>query len=331
MKHLCLPLLFRKICYIIVAILLIFSMTSCGLLKAIAERELPVEESIEDPLASATDAAESSETLPAEPLPTEPEHPESIPQSGAPVTPQPGDTGATWDPERAATFPDDAGCTDSELLEKWLTAEGLSYADLDARNCGQLLLVSAQETDGVQTLAVCYERQPDGSWQPAGRLGRMNGHVGYNGIQHNRKRFTYRSPAGLWGLGIAFGNAEKPEGLKMPWRDVTPNSEWVGDADSLYFNTWQERGDPALLEDWNHEDGEHLQDYTELYAYAVAVLYNTPPYTIPERGCAIFLHCSEGGTGGCIGLQREDMLRVLLWLDPEKSPCILVTGYERPD
>ena len=81
----------------------------------------------------------------------------------------------------------------------------------------------------------------------------------------------------------------------MPWRDVTPNSEWVGDEDSRYFNTWQECDDPMITGDWDHTEGKHQEDYPTLYAYAVTVLYNIPPHTVPNRSCAVFLHCSEAG------------------------------------
>ena len=50
---------------------------------------------------------------------------------------------------------------------------------------------------------------------------------------------------------------------------------------------------------------------------------------IPERGCAIFFHCSKGATGGCIGLPEADMVNTLLWLDPQENPYILITGYQR--
>lgn len=50
--------------------------------------------------------------------------PESIPQSGVPITPQPGDTSATWDRSKAEQFPSDDDCTDMELLEKWTAVEG---------------------------------------------------------------------------------------------------------------------------------------------------------------------------------------------------------------
>lgn len=117
----------------------------------------------------------------------------------------------------------------------------------------------------------------------------------------------------------------------MPWRDVTPNSEWVGDEDSHYFNTWQKCDDPMITGDWDHTEGKHLEDYPTLYAYAVTVLYNIPPHTVPNRSCAVFLHCSKAGTGGCFGLPREDLVRVLCWLEPTRSPHIFVTGFERPE
>ena len=275
---------------------------------------------------------------PAEPEPEpEPEPPfvpqwvESTPQEGEPITPQPGETAETWDPVKAEGFPADLWCTDLGLLEKWMAVEGLTFADLDARSCDQLVLAVAQEVDGVSTITICYERQEDGSWKPVEHLGRMAGYTGSKGIQHNRQRNTRRSPAGLWGLGSAFGLAEQPEGLKLAWRDITPQSDWVCDADSPYFNTWQERDDPNLTATWNWNDVEHLENYTETYRYSVVIQYNTPPYVIPGRGCAIFFHCSDHPTEGCIGLLEEDMLATLKWLDAEKNPHILITGYQLPE
>ncbi len=274
---------------------------------------------------------ETEETIKTEPAITGvvfPALPESVPQSGEPIQPQPGDTTSTWDMAREAEFPRDEGCTDMEFLEKWMAVEGLNFSALDDLGCNQLILVAARETDGVQTYTTCYDRQEDNSWAPAAGLTRMHGHTGSNGIAHNRKRNTNTTPAGLWRLGTAFGNGEKPEGIQMPWRDVTPNSDWVCDGDSVYFNTWQERNDPALTETWNYDDVEHLQDYLDSYAYACVIQYNTPPYTIPDRGCAIFLHCSQGATGGCVGLSEPDMIKTLLWLDQKENPCILITGYQ---
>ncbi|MBQ4578392.1 MAG: hypothetical protein IJA84_04935 [Clostridia bacterium] len=289
----------------------------------------------EPPVEPLTAATEPAPTQPETEPPTEPEPlpvwVESDWQQGDPISPQPGDTAETWDAVKADAFPPDLWCTDMGLLIKWMAVEGLTWEDLDARECDQLILAVAQDFDGVSTVTLCYERQEDGTWAPVEHLGRMAGYTGSKGIQHDRQRNTRRSPAGLWGLGSAFGVAEMPEGLKVAWRDVTPQSDWVCDAESVYFNTWQERDDPTLSESWNWNDVEHLEDYDITYRYSVVIQYNTPPYVIPDRGCAIFLHCSDHPTSGCIGLLEEDMLNTLLWLDHSKNPHILITGYQLPE
>ena len=299
--------------------------------SACAAQPQPVETPTEPPVQVTQPAPTEPPTEAPTEAPALPEWEGSSWQQGEPITPQPGDTVATWDAVKANDFPDDLWCTDLGLLEKWMAVEGLTWKDLNERDCSQLILAVALDVDGVSTLTVCYERQEDGTWAAVEDLGRMAGFTGSKGIQHDRRRNTRRSPAGLWGLGSAFGVAEQPEGLKVAWRDVTPQSDWVCDAQSIYFNTWQERDDPTLTEGWNRNDVEHLEDYDVTYRYAVVIQYNTPPYVIPNRGCAIFLHCSDHPTSGCIGLQEEDMLQTLLWLDHSKNPHILITGYQLPE
>ena len=273
---------------------------------------------------SASSAAEAMTEagVPTEPTPapTEPEPP-TIPY-------QSGDTTPGWDPALAARYPADEDCDPALLLEKWLAVEGLSMADLDARDCRQLILASAQPADGVATLTVCYERDADGAFHPAAGLDRLQGFVGKNGIMHDRRRNTNTSPAGLWAIGMAFGNELPPEGLKLPWRQVTPNSDWVCDEQSPYFNTWQERDSPGLIP-WS-DDVEHLENYPIHYAWACVIEFNRPPDVVPDRGCAIFLHCAKAGTGGCVGLLSADLYAVLQWLDPARKPYILITGTEKP-
>lgn len=251
----------------------------------------------------------------------------SDPQEGPAITPQPGDTSDTWDAARIKNGPADGDCTPEELLEKWLAVEGLTAAALEERACGQLLLLVADGGREATAGAYCFTRQKDGSWQAEDSLWNMASYTGKNGIAHNRRRGTNTSPAGLWALTSAFGLEDAPEGLKLPWRDITPQSDWVTDSRSRYFNTWQERDDPELEDRWN--SAEHLADYDETYTYACVIEYNTPPYTVPNRGCAIFLHVSDHPTEGCIGLLTEDLIRVLQWLDPYENPHILITGNEK--
>lgn len=246
------------------------------------------------------------------------------PQVGTPL-PRPGDTLDTWDLSRADAFPADKDCTAEQLLEKWMTVEGITFADLDARSCTQLVLVAAMDGFPFNTTTVCYGKQTDGVWRQAEGLNRMQGTCGKSGVNHNRVQGDMSSPGGLWKIGTAFGNEEMPEGTKMPWRDITPYSDWVGDNDSVYYNTWQESNDPNLLE--AYDGGEHLEDYQSAYAYACVIRFNMPPYAERYKGSAIFFHCSRGSTAGCIGLNKVYFVPVLLWLDPAQNPHILITGY----
>ena len=94
-----------------------------------AEPELPPEpaepetESIEIPAPEPEPLEERSEdtveTVTME-VKREPVWHGSEPQQGAPITPQPGETAATWDPARAERYPADSVCTPQELLEKWM-------------------------------------------------------------------------------------------------------------------------------------------------------------------------------------------------------------------
>ena len=289
-----------------------------------------------EPTGSQPPAGTPSPVVVMPPITNEPSFPvsppteatEPKPESERPLPTLPGSTAALWDAARADGFPADADCTPAQFLEKWLTVEGLSLPDLDKHGCRQLVLTAAQ-ADGVTTLTTCYEKGDDGVWYPMGSLLELPGWVGANGIAHDRRRYTDTSPAGLWALGTAFGNEERPDGLLLPWRDVTPQSDWVCDADSPWFNTWQERSASAQDDDWDYDEAEHLADYPNQYAWACVIAYNLPPDPIPDRGCAIFLHCAKGPTEGCVGLAAPELLRTLMWLDPEKHPYILISGTQR--
>lgn len=85
-----------------------------------------------------------------------------------------------------------------------------------------------------------------------------------------------------------------------------------------------------MLEGWN-DDVEHLEDYINSYAYAWRHSLQYAALYCPGTGCAIFFHCSKGPTAGCIGLPEADMVRTLLWMDPEQNPHILITGHPREE
>ena len=94
---------------------------------------------------------------------TEPKSAEAVPY-------QYGYTTCSWRPELAGNYPADEDCDAALLLEKWMNVEGLTLADLDERDCRQLILVVAQPDDGVTTRTVYFTRAEDGSFQAVPEL-----------------------------------------------------------------------------------------------------------------------------------------------------------------
>lgn len=143
------------------------------------------------------------------------------------------------------------------------------------------------------------------------------GYVGKNGTSSESCEGDYKTPAGIFSLGFAFGTEN--ESFKYPYRIINDNCYWVDDPDSELYNQWVES------ENITWKSAEHLIDYPDSYKYSVAINYNTNP-VIPGAGSAIFLHCSNGSfTAGCVSVPETDMLSVLNWLDPEANPVILIS------
>ena len=144
----------------------------------------------------------------------------------------------------------------------------------------------------------------------------MAAHIGRDGFSADKHEGDLKTPSGSYGFGTMFGQRASP-GVKFPYRVADSQSVWVDDPSSPFYNTWQENA--ALT-------GEHLAaaGYATSYAYAVDIAYNTNP-VVPGKGSAIFLHVSTGGgTAGCVSIAQSNLLEVLRWLDPARSPIIVM-------
>lgn len=181
----------------------------------------------------------------------------------------------------------------------------------------QRLLVTAR---GSSAEIRCLEKTGRGAWRRVKRLGVMRGYVGKNGVTSCKFEGDGKTPAGLFRLGTAFGVREKPE-TRMSYRPVTKDSFWIDDSRAPDYNRWAEA--PGGL----RYGAEHLIEYPDEYAYGVVIEYNTDP-VIPGRGSAVFLHCGNKPTSGCVAVGEADLLKILQWLDPEKQPEILIEDAE---
>ncbi|MFT9848569.1 L,D-transpeptidase family protein [Aneurinibacillus sp. REN35] len=183
----------------------------------------------------------------------------------------------------------------------------------------QVIIVSTADWQSRQARLETFEKV-NGTWLPA--LHSMPAVVGKNGyaLSSDKKEGDASSPAGMYKLGTAFGTAPKPTGVRIPYRPVTRQDYWIDDKSSPDYNTWvHHEGDPRKR--W--KTFERLA--IPLYKYALVIRYNDEP-VLPGKGSAIFMHIWRGPasyTAGCVALSETNLLAVLRWLDPDKSPFIL--------
>jgi L,D-peptidoglycan transpeptidase YkuD (ErfK/YbiS/YcfS/YnhG family) len=130
-----------------------------------------------------------------------------------------------------------------------------------------------------------------------------------------------RTPSGVYSLGLAFGTADKPKGLKLPYAKTDKYDYWVDDPASDEYNRWiSYAGNP----DRRWESYERLVQ--PLYKYAINIQYNEKP-VVPGKGSAIFLHVWRAAgkpTAGCIAASESNLLQLLKLLDPALSPAIAI-------
>ncbi len=131
-----------------------------------------------------------------------------------------------------------------------------------------------------------------------------------------------KSPAGIFKLGSVFSyhNLKK---LHMPFVQVDTNFYCVDDAASTYYNT-------LIVADtakYNYNSFEYMKRNDSLYEYGVWVLYNSDP-VIAGNGSCIFLHVwrnENSGTAGCTAMSKENILKLIYWLNKKKNPVLLQT------
>ncbi len=193
-------------------------------------------------------------------------------------------------------------------LRRLLLDAGMEIEDVPG---SQLIIVESSGADGM---LYCFECT-DGVWREA--LGSCTAWLGSSGVSWEKTEGDNTTPGGLYRVGMAFG-FECPEGLTLPFRTITEESYWIDDPDSVWYNTWVEG---TQEQDW--DSAEHLMDYAEAYALAVVIEYNTAP-VVPGAGSAIFLHCGEAYTAGCVSVRQSDLEAILAWLHPDADSVILI-------
>jgi len=194
----------------------------------------------------------------------------------------------------------------------------------------QALLITTPDWTDIRGAAQRYERGPDGHWHRVGAAFQIV--VGKTGLAWGRgltdtsklegpqkREGDLKAPAGVFPLVSAFGYGATAD-TELPYLQLSDSIECVDDPKSSHYNTLVDS--TKLAKDWSSSEHMHRDD--EVYRYGVFVAHNTPASA--GKGSCIFLHIwrgSDQGTVGCTAMAEGDILTLLAWLDPRKSPVLM--------
>ena len=195
----------------------------------------------------------------------------------------------------------------------------------------QLIVVTTPDWDATKGVLTLHERV-NGTWIAVGDAIPIV--VGRTGLAWGdglplplrregpvKKEGDGKAPAGLFALTSLFGYAAQPSSARMPYITATPTVECVDDAASPHYNTIVDT--QTVTKTWT--SSEFMLRRDDLYREGVVVAHNSNP-PVSGRGSCIFLHLWSGPdstTAGCTAMSREDLARLIRWLDASRHPLLL--------
>ena len=210
-------------------------------------------------------------------------------------------------------------------------AQSVSSFNEHLANSSQVLFVKTPSDSSTKGTMLLYERKNDHSkWKQAdsfavivGRSGLakdINASISFDNDFPTKHEGDGKSPSGIFKLGKVFSYHDI-KNLHMPFVQVDTNFYCVDDVASSYYNTLIKQD--TTKHDFN--SFEYMRRKDSLYEYGVWVLYNSDPVTKGNGSC-IFLHIwnnENSSTSGCTAMAKENMLKLIHWLDERKNPVLL--------
>lgn len=181
----------------------------------------------------------------------------------------------------------------------------------------QVIVVSAPRNRTTHARLRAYQRGA-GGWR---QVMNVKARIGANGLVagNKRRQGSNTTPTGMYSITQSFGVAANP-GTSMPFSRVGPDHYWVGDNASPFYNEMRLGSEGGF----KRKLSERMISYMPDYKYGAVIDFNRPN-PIRGRGFAIFLHANGGGaTAGCVSIGVKKMKSLLRWLDPAKSPTIVI-------
>lgn len=178
----------------------------------------------------------------------------------------------------------------------------------------QVIIVHAPTATGTYANVETFEKT-GGSWRRV--YGSLPGRIGKLGFSDNHVEGTPNTPTGMYPLGTTVYGIDADPGVRYTYHRLVSGDYWNGNSASSGYNTFHHGSNPGGA-------SEALWRIHPAYRHFAVIGYNAP--AVANRGSAIFLHEGTGGpTAGCVSLSHTDLVRVLTWLDPARSPRIVIS------
>lgn len=179
----------------------------------------------------------------------------------------------------------------------------------------QILIVSTLSPQDNHGFLQAYEKTADQKLLKV--FSKIPVMLGRNGLSTHKKEGDGKSPAGLFSLPLVFGYAKHSPNPHMPYLHATKELHCVDDSKSKFYNQ-------LIKANTSYDSHEVMQREDLLYEYGILVAYNSEQ--IPYKGSCIFIHVmhpDKTPTSGCTSMAKEDLLKIIRWLDISKNPLLL--------
>jgi D-alanyl-D-alanine dipeptidase len=204
----------------------------------------------------------------------------------------------------------------------------------------QLVTVVSDQWNEFRAQLRRYERVSGERWKPVGSpidvvLGR-DGYAWGRGLHASgapkgrpgpiKREGDGRSPAGVFGIGSAYGYAASQANISLPYTQATADLRCVDDPQSLHYNQIVSTDDTSV--DW--QSAEHMRRDDDLYVLALVVEHNTVAPRANAGSC-IFIHLWQGpdkGMSGCTAMSMTALEELASWLEPDAAVLVALPRRE---
>lgn len=194
------------------------------------------------------------------------------------------------------------------------------------KGCDQIIIIADEESlifeskQFFKATLYTFEKDSVGKWEEVFAPFKVN--LGVKGLVSPEEKIEgdLKTPTGYYPITFAFGKKNDLT-THLDFMEIGKNHIWISDTTSSKYNTIVIDNDGKYT---NNKVNEKLFRNDDLYDYAIVIDYNVDP-VVKGKGSAIFMHIQRSEnhrTAGCVSMSKEDIVKLIEWLDSAKHPHI---------